>query len=517
MDIVKSVEHEQLKNKIPDLKVGDTVRVHQKIKEGNRQRIQVFEGIIIKKQNGGVNASFTVRKISYGVGVEKTFLVHSPLVEKVEVVRVGKARRAKLYYLRDKVGKAAKTKENTGARIEDKEIKMRKSRGITLIVLVVTIVVLLILAGITINTVVGDKGLISRASDAKVQMEIANEKEIVARAESLTVIRTKDTEISYEIFEPALQEEAGGNNVEASDAGDVIDVLFPDTNRYYEVDKNGNITGPNEVVNDENAGDITKGGRCDGSEEKPYEICCIEDLVMLANRTNGKGNYIDEKGELKDATVVNNPFRGKNFILTRTLNFESKYSYSKPEIKWSYDSENDAYKIDETSTKTLKELITNKEGVGFVPISPITGSPYLMFQGNLDGKGYTIKNLYENRTDKQAGLFGTSNGNVIKNLKLTGNIKAPGQEIGAFVFRTADCKIYNCYNLVNINDGSNGAGFVSHVMGNITLINCYSRTNNNRGLITFDDVNGTTTIVNCYNMGTSQNLNHVNNGSWRIY
>ena len=140
-----------------------------------------------------------------------------------------------------------------------------------------------------------------------------------------------------------------------------------------------------------------------------------------------------------------------------------------------------------------------------------------MFQGNLDGKGYTIKNLYENRTDKQAGLFGTSNGNVIKNLKLTGNIKAPGQEIGAFVFRTADCKIYNCYNLVNINDGSNGAGFVSHVMGNITLINCYSRTNNNRGLITFDDVNGTTTIVNCYNMGTSQNLNHVNNGSWRIY
>lgn len=197
---------------------------------------------------------------------------------------------------------------------------MRKSRGITLIVLVVTIVVLLILAGITINTVVGDKGLISIASDAKVQIEIANEKEIVARAESLTVIRTKDTEISYEIFEPALQEEAGGNNVEASDAGDVIDVLFPDTNRYYEVDKNGNITGPNEVVNDENAGDITKGGRCDGSEEKPYEICCIEDLVMLANRTNGKGNYIDEKGELKDATVVNNHFLNHSSILSLVLN-----------------------------------------------------------------------------------------------------------------------------------------------------------------------------------------------------
>ena len=125
MDIIKSIEHEQLKNKIPELRIGDTVRVHQKIKEGNRERIQVFEGIIIKKQGGGVNATFTVRKIAYGVGVEKTFLIHSPLVEKVELVRVGKARRAKLYYLRDRVGKAAKTKENAGARIENKEITIK--------------------------------------------------------------------------------------------------------------------------------------------------------------------------------------------------------------------------------------------------------------------------------------------------------------------------------------------------------------------------------------------------------
>ena len=126
MDIIKSIEHEQLKNKIPELRVGNTVRVHVRIKEGNKERIQVFEGIIIKKQGGGVNSTFTVRKTSYGVGVEKTFLVHSPLVEKVEVVRVGKARRAKLYYLRDRVGKAAKTKELVGARIEDKEIVVKE-------------------------------------------------------------------------------------------------------------------------------------------------------------------------------------------------------------------------------------------------------------------------------------------------------------------------------------------------------------------------------------------------------
>lgn len=126
MDIIKSIEHEQLKDKVPVLDIGNTVKVHVKVKEGNRERIQVFEGIIIKKQGGGVNETFTVRKISYGVGVEKTFLLHSPMVEKVEVVRVGKARRAKLYYLRDRVGKSARTKEKVGARIETKEVVLKE-------------------------------------------------------------------------------------------------------------------------------------------------------------------------------------------------------------------------------------------------------------------------------------------------------------------------------------------------------------------------------------------------------
>lgn len=126
MDVIKSIEHEQLKNKVPDIRIGDTVRVHQRIKEGNRQRIQVFEGIVIKKQNGGLNETFTVRRVAYGVGVEKTFLLHSPLVEKVEVVRVGKARRAKLYYLRDRVGKAAKTKEDIGANLKRNDIVVKE-------------------------------------------------------------------------------------------------------------------------------------------------------------------------------------------------------------------------------------------------------------------------------------------------------------------------------------------------------------------------------------------------------
>ncbi len=110
-DIIREIEAEQLKENISDFHVGDTVKVYGKIKEGNRERIQVFEGTVLKIQGGGNRTTFTVRKVSNGVGVEKTWPMHSPNVEKVEVVRRGKVRRAKLNYLRDRVGKKAKVKE----------------------------------------------------------------------------------------------------------------------------------------------------------------------------------------------------------------------------------------------------------------------------------------------------------------------------------------------------------------------------------------------------------------------
>ena len=110
-EIIKEIEQEQLKAEIQDFAVGDTVKVYGKIKEGNRERVQDFEGTVLKRQGGGVRETFTVRKFSNGVGVEKTWPVHSPNVENVEVVRRGKVRRAKLNYLRDRVGKAAKVKE----------------------------------------------------------------------------------------------------------------------------------------------------------------------------------------------------------------------------------------------------------------------------------------------------------------------------------------------------------------------------------------------------------------------
>ncbi len=110
-EIIKSLEAAQLKAEVAEFRVGDTVKVHAKVKEGNRERIQVFEGTVLKRQNGGARETFTVRKFSNGVGVEKTWPVHSPIVDKIEVVRHGKVRRAKLNYLRDRVGKAAKVKE----------------------------------------------------------------------------------------------------------------------------------------------------------------------------------------------------------------------------------------------------------------------------------------------------------------------------------------------------------------------------------------------------------------------
>jgi len=110
-EIIKKIEAEQLRQDITEFNVGDTIRVHAKIKEGNRERIQVFEGTVLKRQGGGARENFTVRKTSNGVGVEKTWPLHSPVIDRIEVVRRGKVRRAKLNYLRQRVGKAAKVKE----------------------------------------------------------------------------------------------------------------------------------------------------------------------------------------------------------------------------------------------------------------------------------------------------------------------------------------------------------------------------------------------------------------------
>ena len=109
-EILRAIEAEQIRTDLPNFRVGDNVKVHVKVKEGNRERIQIFEGFVLKRQNGGIGETFTVRRIASGVGVEKTFPIHSPLVEKIEVVKRGKVRRARLHYMRARTGKSAKIK-----------------------------------------------------------------------------------------------------------------------------------------------------------------------------------------------------------------------------------------------------------------------------------------------------------------------------------------------------------------------------------------------------------------------
>ena len=116
MNLIQAIESEQLKNAYPDVSIGDYVKVHLKIKEGNRERIQIFEGTVIARKGGGLSETLTVRRLSYGVGVERILPIHSPKIERIEVVRKGRVRRAKLYYLRDRVGKAAKIREKLTTR-----------------------------------------------------------------------------------------------------------------------------------------------------------------------------------------------------------------------------------------------------------------------------------------------------------------------------------------------------------------------------------------------------------------
>ncbi len=191
MDILKSIEHEQLKNKVPELRIGNTVRVHVRIKEGNKERIQVFEGIIIKKQGGGVNETFTVRRISYGVGVEKSFLVHSPMVEKVEVVRVGKARRAKLYYLRDRVGKAAKTKEKVGARIETREIIIKEEEEV-----------------VPGESVEAEEATAEEVAEVAAEVKAAEEKAAAEKAEEVKEEVKEEATVAEAVEEPKKEEAA---------------------------------------------------------------------------------------------------------------------------------------------------------------------------------------------------------------------------------------------------------------------------------------------------------------------
>ena len=309
---------------------------------------------------------------------------------------------------------------------------IKNNKGITLLALAVTIVVLLILTSVGIKLALGNNGIIGEAKNAKELAEIDEEKGIVKRATTVSLIKSKGSKVEQDTLEKALNDETGEGKTEVNDVGDVFEVVFVDSNRYYEVDEEGNISEVNKITKDDYAGDITKGGRCDGSEENPYEISCIEDLVVLSIMVNG-GNT--------DLGIAKNNFSGKNVALTKSLNFNSRFSYNDSTTTKFGDLNEDGI-IENIKTELTK---TDENCIGFKPIG--INVEYRFF-GTFDGENNEIKNIYINSSEN-AGIFGTVRFATIKDLSVSGKIISTMKDTGGIVGNGA-AYIYNCHNMANI-------------------------------------------------------------------
>ena len=325
---------------------------------------------------------------------------------------------------------------NRKAKIEIK----KDQKGITLLVLVITIIILLILAGITINAITGDNGIIGNAGRAKEEAEIANEKEILEKATVQAMGNNKYGNIEEAELQGELDKETGEGKTEATDIGDEFEVLFAESNRYYTVDKDGNVGDVQKIIKDEYPENITvgtDGKELAGNEQEPYQIWCIEDLVEWSqNYSNYMNNYIN---------------------LERTLNFNSNLSYVDGKI------------LGCNSVEELKDLLTNTSGSGFTPIAN--------FSSTFNGQGYEIQNIYIN-TSEYAGLFATATGKI-KNLKISGNITSTENNAGGIVAgiynnNIGSLEIDKCENRAKVVSLKKSAGGIVGCGQIINISNCYN-------------------------------------------
>lgn len=259
-------------------------------------------------------------------------------------------------------------------------------------------------------------------------------------------------------------------------------VVFEETNRGYEIDGNGNVTGAIKLEADEQAGDITKDGEYDGTSTAPYEINCIEDLVAFSKAINNN--------EISQTCYV---------ILMRTLDFKSITSYGNYKATYSYDESLLAYIEDETSNTTLMELCT--ADLGFIPIGTSATSTTSRFKGNFDGQGYEIQNIYIN-TSGNAGLFGGVFLATVSNLGISGEITSTGSYAGGIIAEGAST-IINCYNESDVTGKSSTGGIVGHGGWQaFSMQNCY----NTGEILSINSYAGglagtfAGTIDNCYNL-----------------
>lgn len=316
----------------------------------------------------------------------------------------------------------------------------KRNKGITLIALVVTIVVLLILAGISIGVLTGDNGIINQAKKGKEETEIGEEKEMI----DISVAQAIENDVYGNLKIDSLQEKLDNNTGEGTtntiDSGDTIVVKFIEKNRYYEVDKDGNVDGPKEMIEDENAGDISKGGEQDGSIDKPFKINCIEDLVVFSMMTNGGNSELD---------IEHDNFMNKYVELTKTLDFKSIFSYCDYTTK-KYGDLNEDGIVEDIKTELTK---TEKGCIGFTPIGCRTNKGNFNFCGIFDGKNYEIRNIYQLFQDstynRSIGLFGLAQSGEIKNLTVTGNIINKKWH-AAGIMAEGNSKITNCKNYTNV-------------------------------------------------------------------
>ena len=378
--------------------------------------------------------------------------------------------------------------------------KMKNNKGITLLALAVTIVVLLILTSIGLKLALGDNGIIGEAKNAKELSEIDDEKGIVKRATTVSLIKSKGSKVEQDTLEKALNDETGEGKTEVSDVGNVFEVMFKETNRYYEVDKEGNISDANKIIKADYVGDITKGGKCDGSAEKPYEISCIEDLVVFSNIVNGSGIKFEDGKSVEITT--SDGLSGKNIILTKDLNFKSRYSYD-DYTRTDFGNLNG----DDTDGNSLMTEMTT--GSGFVPIGYSQA-----FSGNFDGQSHKITNIFE-CADTKLGLFGYIYYANIKNIYVEGNMTKKniektdiGSSIAGIVgWGSGTCNISNCISNVDIVANCYGAGGIfGRGFGTLTILNCVNlgkitNKSDSIGGIAGRPEGGATYIYNCCNIG----------------
>ena len=345
---------------------------------------------------------------------------------------------------------------------------MKKEKGITLIALVVTIVVLIILAGISISVLSGDNGLINQAKRGKEETEIAEEKEIIDTSVAQAVNADVMGNLEKNKLQDKLNSNAGNGVTEVMDSGDTLVIKFIEKNRYYEVDKDGNTEGPKELIKDDNAGDLSKGGTVDGSEEKPFEINCIEDLVTFSIMVNG-GNA--------ELGIASNQFQNKYVVLMRTLDFKSIFSYNDYTTTKYGDLNTDGI-IEDIKTELTK---TSEGCIGFRPIGSHPTNGNMRFNGIFDGKGNEIRNLYENYDENHsnivsgAALFGRVNGEI-RNLSVTGQITNKNWH-AAGICADGYVNINNCANYANVTGYNMVGGIVAYTQ-NIEIRNC-----TNKGII----------------------------------